>query len=214
MSSAWAEAPPEDNAEPLTEGASVEVVAALPLRWRILYFSMASASRSRMREAIGERLDCCAAFIGVRDDCGCGEGILNVLVFDVELAECGRGTAFREGESVDECEEGRLRPGVEKLSTQSPESDVVVVRLVPEPLRMRTLPLYIRGGGSGICATAPHSLPRAAACAKTLRRAFLLFSNCIRTVSCSISRVFVLVEKANIRANLHTETQMNAHEYA
>lgn len=46
--------PPDDTAEPFSEGVSVEAVAALPLRCRSLYFSIASASRSRMRVAMGD----------------------------------------------------------------------------------------------------------------------------------------------------------------
>lgn len=43
---------------------------------------------------------------------------------------------------------------------------MVVVRLVPDPLRIRepAFELYIRGGGGGSCeAAAPHSFPLAAA---------------------------------------------------
>jgi len=36
---------------------SVDAVVALPLRWRNLYFSIASASRSLMRVAIGDKAD-------------------------------------------------------------------------------------------------------------------------------------------------------------
>ena len=87
------------------------------------------------------------------------------------------------------------------MSFQSPESDVVVVRLVPEPLRIRILPFVIRGMllldnrdiiGAEWPFTAPHSFPRAAAWANTLRLAFLFSSNCARAVSCNTSLVFVL----------------------
>ena len=46
--------PCEDIADSFCDGASVEAVAALPLRWRSLYFSIASASTARMRDAIGD----------------------------------------------------------------------------------------------------------------------------------------------------------------
>ena len=39
------------------DGLSVDAVVALPLRCRILYFSIASASRSRIRVAIGDRAE-------------------------------------------------------------------------------------------------------------------------------------------------------------
>ena len=52
------------------------------------------------------------------------------------------------------------------------------------------LPLDSREGGGIACAL--HSLPRAAACAKTLRLAFLFVSYCVRTSSTSSSFVLEL----------------------
>ena len=45
------------DAESFCDGVSVDAVVALPLRCRSLYFSIASASRSRMRVAIGDRAE-------------------------------------------------------------------------------------------------------------------------------------------------------------
>lgn len=51
---------------------------------------------------------------------------------------------FRGGENDDETAGGMLRVRAGVVSA-SPESDVVVVLLVPEPLRIRRLPLGTRG---------------------------------------------------------------------
>lgn len=55
-SKGW-DGPAEDGFDPFCEWASVEAVVALPLRCRSLYFSIASASRSLMRVAIGDSAD-------------------------------------------------------------------------------------------------------------------------------------------------------------
>ena len=65
------------------DGVSVEVVPALPLRFLNLYFSIASASLSNIRVAIGDSVFC--------DDCGPeftereGEGIENVVDVPVDI---------------------------------------------------------------------------------------------------------------------------------
>jgi len=46
-----ADGPADENVDPVCDFVSVE---ALPLRFRLMYFSMASASRSRIRVAIGD----------------------------------------------------------------------------------------------------------------------------------------------------------------
>lgn len=51
ISSPLAEGPAEEKLEPLADFVSVD---ALPLRFRLKYFSIASASRSRIRVAIGD----------------------------------------------------------------------------------------------------------------------------------------------------------------
>lgn len=64
--------------------------------------------------------------------------------------------------------------------SKSPLSEVAVVRLVPEPLLslgIRSLSFAGTGGGIGIGDVLPHSVPLAAACAKTCRRRSLLSSN-------------------------------------
>ena len=76
---------------------------------------------------------------------------------------CGNDTGCCGGESDDDRPALRNMPGGESNSS---ESEVVVVRLVPDPLRMRALPLKgrgpllldIRGGGTIVCAL--HSFPR------------------------------------------------------
>lgn len=80
--------PLDDTADPFSDGVSVDVVAALPLRCRSLYFSIASASRSRMRLAMGDRLGA-TVWAGASDEygCGVGEGTLNRLLLPAELAE-------------------------------------------------------------------------------------------------------------------------------
>jgi hypothetical protein len=52
MSSPLAEGPADEKVDPVCDFVSVE---ALPLRFRLMYFSIASASRSRIRVAIGDR---------------------------------------------------------------------------------------------------------------------------------------------------------------
>lgn len=56
------------------------------------------------------------------------------------------------------------------------------------------------GGGKTIVAELPHSVPRAAACANICRRDFLLFSNCIRAVSWSVSLVVNLIVGVNCKS--------------
>ena len=101
---------PDDIVDPFIEGASVDVVAALPLLWRSLYFSIASASRSRMRLAMGDNPGATAvAGASAACCCGVGEGTLRILLLPTELADgCGgdwgyggSGVAFRDGESED-----------------------------------------------------------------------------------------------------------------
>lgn len=104
------------EADSFCDGLSVDAVVALPLLCRNLYFSIASASRSRIRVAIGDRAD--AGFellFGSRDaefGCEMGEGANpNVLVEELAdgcPAECvavGRGAGRREGEdqNLDDC---------------------------------------------------------------------------------------------------------------
>lgn len=103
--------------------------------------------------------------------------------------------------------------------SRSPLSDVAVVRLPPDPLRILTPTfgkglLYEGGGavGTGMVVDPPHSFPRAAACANTFRRDFLLFSNCTRAVSCNVSRVLNL--ESHILANDQYPNICGTHEYA
>jgi hypothetical protein len=51
MSSTLAEGPTDEKVDPVCDFVSVE---ALPLRFRLIYFSIASASRSSIRVAIGD----------------------------------------------------------------------------------------------------------------------------------------------------------------
>ena len=80
--------PPDETVEPFSEGVSVEAVAALPLRWRSLYFCISSASRSRMRVAIGDK-PVATLWAGARAEwgCGVGEGTLKTLLLPAEFAE-------------------------------------------------------------------------------------------------------------------------------
>ena len=80
--------PPDDTAEPFPDVASVDAVAALPLRFRSLYFSIASMSFSRMRFAMGDRPGA-AAGAGARLPCGVGvgDGTLRILLLPTELAD-------------------------------------------------------------------------------------------------------------------------------
>lgn len=210
MSSSFGGGAGGGDTDSFCEGLSVDAVVALPLRCRILYFSIASASRSRIRVAIGDRAD--AGFeapFGRRvAELGCDIGdAANPKVLVEELAdgwpaECvaeGNGAGRREGEDQNLEEDCA---GAD--STTSPLSEVVVVRLVPDPLRIRTDPLlantYSLGEGGYTCMAAvaavlAQSVPLAAACWKTFRRAFLLFSNCIRAVSCKVSLVLILHRK-------------------
>lgn len=106
--------------------------------------------------------------------------------------------------SVAECDGGErwwllYDVPAEKDAGEESLSEVVVVRLPPEPLRMRS-PLPFRGfvnAGDGMLTgeDPPHSFPRAAACANTFLRDFLLFSNCIRAVSCNVSLVLNLYRR-------------------
>jgi len=82
--SSVAEGPTEEKVDPFCDFVSVE---ALPLRFRLMYFSMASASRSRIRVAIGVR-----AAAGLSSGRGCddpGEDTENVplLLVDGMLLE-------------------------------------------------------------------------------------------------------------------------------
>ena len=52
ISSPLADGPADEKVDPFCDLVSVD---ALPLRFRLIYFSMASASRSRIRVAIGDR---------------------------------------------------------------------------------------------------------------------------------------------------------------
>lgn len=78
------------DVDSLWEGLSVDAVVALPLRCRSLYFSIASASRSRIRVAIGDNADAGLELpVGKRvAEPGCETGDVakpNVLL--VELAD-------------------------------------------------------------------------------------------------------------------------------
>ena len=53
----------EDAESPPCEGPSVDAVVALPLRWRSLKLSIAAASRSRIRVAMGDNAE--AGFEGL-----------------------------------------------------------------------------------------------------------------------------------------------------
>lgn len=74
------------GATPLADWLSVDAVVPLPLRWRSLYFSIASASRSRMRVAIGDKADAGLPDGGMRWDCPEGEAVENEPLPD-ELAD-------------------------------------------------------------------------------------------------------------------------------
>jgi hypothetical protein len=109
---------------------------------------------------------------------------------ELELAECTDGC-----DGDDEGDSDVVGCGWELVPSTSPLSDVFVVRLVPDPLRMRGLRRISRaldgiGGGRPSFSRSAQSLPFAF-CA-WIRRVFLLFSNCIRAVSCSVSIVLNL----------------------
>jgi hypothetical protein len=77
MSSPFDDGPAEEREEPFWDLLSVE---ELPDRLRIMYFSMALASRSRTRDAIGESEN--VALVGALSNDGCdseGEVTANVL---------------------------------------------------------------------------------------------------------------------------------------
>jgi len=182
MSSPLADGPADEKIDPFWDLVSVD---ALPLRFRLIYFSIASASRSRIRVAIGDKA---AAGLGKGGGWGGpGEDAENVPV-DVtddifpELLEgytlaCELPFEYCDDE-VDSVDWARV---VMLVPSRSPLSEVAVVRLPPDPLRIRTVPLCTSrrdgGSGGGGGANPPHSFPRAAACANIFRRDFLLFSN-------------------------------------
>jgi len=211
MSSPFAEGPAEEKDEPFWDLLSVE---ELPDRLRFMYFSMASASRSRMRVATGERENVGLAGALRRDGCdSMGEVTENVLEVPVadRLKEegiwkkllgpmdCIDGGGDEEAEN-DDWLGGRCECVF--VPSISPLSDVAVVRLVPDPLRILGIRRMSRafdggGGGGGGGGGKPifseaHSLPLATGCCARMRRDFLLFSNCIRAVSCSVSLVLKL----------------------
>jgi hypothetical protein len=168
---------------------------------------MASASRSRTRVAIGESENVGWAGVLSNDDDGELTKKVPVLLAEVIVVERleVKGRWKKDPDPV-ECAEGC--DGDEeadndgwldtcKLLSCSPLSDVAVVRLVPDPLRIREncrISRAFDGSAWGISmgSDLPHSVPLAAACAKICRRNFLLFSNCKRAVSCSVSRVLKL----------------------
>jgi hypothetical protein len=194
MSSSFNDATVE---EPFCERMSVDVVPALPLRFLILYFSIASASRSNIRVAIGDN-----ALDGLAAECGI-EYVLALPTADnpygceeFEEPPMGRWASRWDGEV---CGEFDSFPTKEGLSRSLSE---VAVRLPPDPLRIRkfSLPPRYLGGietGDGIIfpESAGHSVPLSAACAKTCLLMRLLFSNWARAVSCNVSRVFDLADK-------------------
>jgi hypothetical protein len=208
MSSPFMEGPTEEKDDPFWDLLSVE---ELPDRLRLINFSIASASRSRMRVATGERENVWLAGALSNDGCMGGDATENVLVLpaeeiltdrlkeegiwknEVELAECtdgcdGEDDAENDGRLVGACD-------CELMPSISPLSDVAVVRLVPDPLRIRGIRRMSRAfegsGGGRLRLSEAHSLPLVAGCAK-MRRDFLLFSNCIRAVSCNVSLVLKL----------------------
>lgn len=146
---------------------SVDEVPPLPLRFRRLYFSISSASRSRIRLTMNE------ACVGVggfsnRDCGGPGEGSENVPLLLAEDALSSRCCGGRDCDVEDDIDD-RLVPkaGPSPVLSKSPLSVVVVV---PEPLRIRTEAVQVTlsfigtgGGRSKSDMPSPHSCPRAAA---------------------------------------------------
>lgn len=205
ISSPFADGPAEVKFIPFCDLLSVDDVPALPLRFLLMYFSISSASRSRIRFTIGDsELACVSGGLSVSACEGPGEGKVPVLLAEDMLSDrCEwEWVYWLEGDFegcdvVDDAErDERLVPclGPSPALSISPLSDVAVVRLPPEPLRIRGM-FIILGGFNGVSGglskggTQPHSLPRAAACANTMRLAFLLDSNCRRAESCKVSCV-------------------------
>lgn len=158
---------------------SVDAVPALPLRFLNLYFSIASASRSSIRVAIGDN-----AFDGLVAELGIE--YVPVLPADDNPYGCGGFEEPLEGRCAnrwegEECGEYDNFPAKEGLSRSLSE---VPVRLPPDPLRIRKLSLPPRylgridtGDGITFPESAGHSVPLSAACAKTCLLMRLLFSN-------------------------------------
>lgn len=126
---------------------SVEEVSPLPLRFRLLYFSISSASRSRIRSTMGDKNDdLCVGAWGF-NNVGCegpGEDTETVPLLLAEdtfsgrweeewMAGVGRGHNCCDGEDDNDDKLVPIVPTPE--SSISPLSVVVVA---PEPLRMRT----------------------------------------------------------------------------
>lgn len=192
MSSPLADGPADANVEPFWDLVSVDEVPWLPLRLRNKYFSIASASRSLMRFAIGDKAEAGLGGGLSRDPFG---GAWNVVPF--EGTPCGGWWLAREWlrktelDPVDGWEGDDDNWPAAKLSG-SPLSEVAVVRLVPDPLLILGAMRSFAGTGGGAGRLPPHSFPLAAAWANIFRRCFLLFSNCIRAVSWRVSLVLNL----------------------
>lgn len=126
---------------------SVEEVSPLPLRLRLLYFSISSASRSRIRSTMGDKNDdlCVGAWAFSNVGCdGPGEGTERVPLLLAEdtfsgrweeewMAGVGRGQSCCDGEDDND---DRLVPIVPTPKSSTSPLSVVVV--APEPLRIRT----------------------------------------------------------------------------
>jgi hypothetical protein len=162
MSSPSAEGPAEEKNEPFADLLSVE---ELPERVRaFMYFSRASASRSRIRFATGDS--------AVEDEWR-GEEAPRIIEEDeplVLLADGPWGDRNECGTADGDDDDDWLRcAGAKPLLSSSPLSDVVVVRLVPDPLLNRfggclNSRAFDGTGGGRLAWVAPHSLPLTAAC--------------------------------------------------
>lgn len=160
-----------------------------------MYFSIALASCSRMRLAIGERAE--AALVGIpREDDECDGTPTREKVLE-ELGCFEDGIRYDDDESGWEddcdCKEPDCCPLLDLPLSRSPLSSVEVVRLPPEPLRMRaTLAALISMAlDGGRVSRLLQSCPLAAACAACAKilRAFLFSSYCVRAVSSKVSRM-------------------------
>jgi hypothetical protein len=87
ISSPFADGPAEVKLIPFCDLLSVDDVPPLPLRFLLIYFSISSASRSRIRFTIGDReLVCVSGGLSVRPCEGPGEGKVPVLLADDRLS--------------------------------------------------------------------------------------------------------------------------------
>jgi hypothetical protein len=88
ISSPFAEGPAEVKLFPFCDLLSVDAVPALPLRFLLMYFSISSASRSRMRFTIGDsELGCTRGGLSVSPCEGPGEGKVPVLLAEDMLSD-------------------------------------------------------------------------------------------------------------------------------